>query len=115
MNISTEYFLMLLGMLLVTQLPRILPLLILSSSGLNPLIERWLKIVPASVLASILVPQLLLSETDGKMQLEIGLNNHFLLAAIPAFLVAWHSRSFFLTVLTGMGVLALLRYVMPLL
>ena len=99
-------FLTICGMGAVTYLPRLLPMLLLSDRRLSPWIARWLSFVPATVLAALLAPGLLCR--DGELTLE--LDNFFLLAAIPTFFVAWRFKSFFGTVATGMGLVALARY-----
>lgn len=99
-------FLTICGMGAVTYLPRLLPMLLLSGRRLSPWIARWLSFVPATVLAALLAPGLLCR--DGEFILE--LDNVFLLAAIPTFLVAWRFKSFFGTVATGMGLVALGRF-----
>jgi len=99
-------FLTICGMGVVTYLPRLLPMLLLSHRSLSPWITRWLNFVPATVLAALLAPGLLCQ--DG--ELALNLNNSFLLAAIPTFFVTWRFKSFFGTVATGMGIIALGRY-----
>ena len=99
-------FLTICGMGLVTYLPRIIPMLMLSGRPLAPWIVEWLSFVPSTVLAALLLPGLVCS--DG--ELALSFDNVFLLAAIPAFVVAWLTKSFFGTVATGMAVVALLRY-----
>ena len=98
-------FLTLCGMGAVTYLPRLLPMLLLASRGLPPIVVRWLSFVPATVLAALLMPGLLAPE--GRLALEI--DNLFLMAAIPSFWVAWRFKSFFGTVATGMILVALGR------
>lgn len=99
-------FLTIVGMGAVTYLPRLLPMLLLSGRNLAPWIARWLSFVPATVLAALLAPGLLCP--DGR--LDINVDNLFLLAAVPTFFVAWKFKSFFGTVATGMGLVALARY-----
>lgn len=99
-------FLTIVGMGAVTYFPRVLPMLLLSGRNLAPWISRWLSFVPATVLAALLAPGLL--SPEGK--LDLGLDNIYLVAAIPTFLVAWYFKSFFGTVATGMGLVALFRY-----
>jgi branched-subunit amino acid transport protein len=102
---QTLIFLTILGMAVVTYLPRLLPAWLLSSRRLNPAVERWLGFVPTAVLAALLAPGLVLGE-EGP---DFSLDNVFLLAALPAFAVAVKTRSFFGTVAVGMGAVALLR------
>ncbi len=97
-----------LGMALVTYLPRLLPVWLLSTRSLPGVVITWLRYVPASVLAAMLFPSLLVS--SGKI--NISFNNLFLLAGIPTFLVAWKTRSLFASVIVGMALVALGRLVL---
>ncbi|MEG2140693.1 MAG: AzlD domain-containing protein [Bilophila sp.] len=105
---TLDLFLCIGGMAVVTAIPRILPITLLSGRALPPLLTRWLSFVPVSVLAALLAPELLLS--DGK--LHLGFDNLFLLAAIPTLLVSWYTKSFVGAVAVGMGTIALCRYVL---
>ena len=106
----SDSFLLIAGMALVTYIPRLLPLWLLSSRPLPPLLVRWLGLVPPAVLAALLAPELLLAQHNGAPALNLGAGNVFLGAALPAALVAWRTRSFFGTVAVGMGSVALLRH-----
>lgn len=106
-----DHLLLILGMALVTYIPRAAPLLFLSSRKLNPDFMRWLEMVPPAVLAALLAPELLLQNGEaGEKLLFLSSQNVFLLACPPTFLVGWLSGSFFGTVAFGMGAVALLRY-----
>jgi branched-subunit amino acid transport protein len=95
------------GMGLVTYLPRLLPAWFLRGRKLHPFIEAWLKYVPVAVLAALLLPSLLVA--DGRLNLEW--NNLYLWAALPAGFVAWKTRRMFVTILVGMAVVALIRLI----
>lgn len=111
--IPVEQLLLILGMAVVTYIPRAVPLMLLSSRELNPLLMRWLEMVPPAVLAALLAPELLLRTGQaGEKSLFLGLDNVFLLAAVPTFLAGWLGKSFFATVAVGMASVALLRYFM---
>lgn len=111
--LPADQLLLILGMAAVTYLPRVLPLWLLSHRSLHPSFVRWLEMVPPAVLAALLAPSLFLRETpEGGPTLFISADNIFLLAAIPAFLVAHLTKSFFGTVAAGMGAVALLRMVL---
>ena len=99
-------FLTIIGMLAVTYVPRMVPLVALASRTLPESVVRWLSFVPAAVLASMLFPALLLK--DGHF--NFAPDNYFLWAAIPAFLLAWRTKSFFGTVALGMVLVAAGRY-----
>ena len=93
------------GMALVTAVPRILPLTLLAGRTLPPALVRSLSFVPVAVLAALLAPELLVR--DGA--LDLSHNNLFLLAAVPTFLMAWRSGSFFGSIATGMAAVAVGR------
>lgn len=99
-------FVVMVGMLLVTYLPRLLPVLLFSSRDLPPLIVAWLRFVPVAVLSAMLLPSLILADN----QLNLRVNNIYLWAAIPTFLVALKTKSLFGAVIVGMGVVAFFRY-----
>jgi branched-subunit amino acid transport protein len=105
-----DYFLLITGMAAVTFIPRAAPLLLLSSRKLNARFMRWLEMVPPAILAALLAPELLLHAEKGKKALFLSLDNTFLLAALPAFIAGWITRSFFATILIGMAAVALLRH-----
>ncbi len=94
------------GMAVVTYLPRLLPTLFLSGRNLQPIIIAWLRLVPPAVLAAMLAPSLLVREE----RVDLGIDNLFFWAALVAFPVAWKSKSLFATVIVGMGLVALGRY-----
>ncbi len=102
------FFLTMVGMGLVTYLPRLLPAWFLRGRKLHPFIEAWLKYVPFAVLAALLLPSLLISEG----QLNLAWSNLYLWAALPAGLTAWKTRSMFATVLVGMAVVAIVRLIL---
>lgn len=86
-------------MMVVTYIPRMLPLVILSRMQIPPLVLKWLGFIPLAVLASLLGPELLLKDAG----LNLSLNNPFLLAAIPSFFIAAKTKNLFYTVFMGMG------------
>ncbi|HEU4964455.1 MAG TPA: AzlD domain-containing protein [Bacilli bacterium] len=94
-------------MALVTLIPRLLPVWVLAGRTLPPLVITWLRYVPVAVLAAMLAPVLVLVE-DGQ-RLDLSWSNLYFWISVPTFLVAWKTRSLFLTVITGMGGIALVR------
>lgn len=103
---SDELALCIAGMALVTYLPRVAPVALLASRPLNPALARWLGFVPASVLAALLAPDLLLRGGE----LHIATDNLYLMAAVPTLLVMRLTGSFFGTVATGMAAVAAGRW-----
>lgn len=99
-----------LGMTLVTYIPRLLPVYFLSSRSLPPLAVAWLRYVPVAVLAAMLFPSVL---TQGD-QVDLGPSNLFFWAALPTLLVAWRTKSLFGSVVVGMILVAGARFLLGL-
>ena len=98
-----------LGMLVVTYIPRVLPVWLFTSKPLPPLVIAWLRYVPVAVLAALLLPALVVTEN----RLDLSVGNLFLWAAVPTFIVAWKTRSLFGPVIVGMVIVAVVRYIRP--
>lgn len=97
-----------LGMAVVTYLPRLFPLWALSGKKLPDLVVSWLSYVPAAVLAAMLLPAILLK--DGKIVLEM--ENLFFWAALPTFAGAILTKNLFVPVVIGMLVVILGRWLL---
>jgi branched-subunit amino acid transport protein len=84
----------------------VLPVWVLTSKPLPPLVVAWLRYVPVAVLAALLLPALIVTEN----RLDLSLGNLFLWAAIPTFIIAWKTRSLFGPVVVGMLIVAVVRF-----
>jgi branched-subunit amino acid transport protein len=103
---GAEWIFCILGLTLGAALPRILPMALPADRPMSPLVRLWLDFVPASVLAALAAPDILLR--DGGLFLSP--DNIFLLAAAPTLLVAWKTRSLAASLATGMALTALGRW-----
>src|SRR5262245_54177324 len=98
----TNHWPIILGMALVTFLPRYGVLALLGRVEMPRPIFRALQYVPPAVLSAIILPALLL---DKNGNLYIAPDNSYLVAGIFAGLVAWRTRNLLLTIVLGMLVL----------
>lgn len=89
---------MIVGMMLVTFLPRYGVLALVGKIELPKPVIRALKFVPPAVLSAIILPAMLLKDD----QPYISPQNSFLVAGIVAGLVAWRTRNLLLTIVIGM-------------
>ncbi len=96
--IISNYILLLLGMGIVTYLPRWLPLFILAKRDLPKWFVEWLDLIPASILSALLLPELVTSGVPRNLVLF----QPKLLVAIPTFLFAMRTKSLGGTVIVGM-------------
>ncbi|MFM1652445.1 AzlD domain-containing protein [Brevibacillus sp. B_LB10_24] len=106
MEVRWEILLIILGGALVTVIPRVFPLIVLSKVKLPDWGMRWLSHIPVAIMAALLAQGLLLP-TEEFTYLS---NNLRLVAALPAFLTAILTRSLMGTVIVGILSMMLLRW-----
>jgi branched-subunit amino acid transport protein len=106
-EVSWTILIIIIGCALVTFVPRVLPLMILSQLELPTWLIRWLKNVPVAVMAALLAQELLLSNN----QFSIMDNGLKILAAIPAFIIAILTKSLLGTVMAGVIAMMILRLI----
>ncbi|RAK11855.1 branched-subunit amino acid transport protein [Halanaerobium saccharolyticum] len=93
-----KFMLMIVGMVIVTFIPRVLPLALLGKKELPEKVVLWLSFIPAAVLAALLAPSILLKNGS----LYLSLENTSLIAFFPTLLVAYKTKSIFYTVSGGL-------------
>jgi branched-subunit amino acid transport protein len=98
MMVQPEYLLLIVGMGLVTYLPRWVPLFFLSRRELPAWFVEWLDLIPAAILSALLLPELVTTGVPRHMALW----QPELLAAVPTFIFALKTRSLGGTVVVGM-------------
>jgi branched-subunit amino acid transport protein len=96
------------GMALVTFAIRYPLLALLGKINLPEPVFRALKYVPPAVLTAIIVPAMLFKNDE----LVISYTNDFLIAGIISGVVAWRSKNLLLTIVVGMAVLLLWRWLL---
>lgn len=97
--IHTEVVWVILGMGLVTYLPRWFPLVFLSRRNLPQWLVEWLDLIPAAILSSLLLPELV----TGGVHRHMTLWQPGLWVAIPTFIFALKTKSLGGTVVIGMA------------
>lgn len=98
MSNNLNYFLLIIGMCLVTYLPRMIPATFLSRREIPELFIKFLSYIPAAVLSALLLPAVLV--TDGKI--NISMSNTMLLSSLIVLPIAYKTKNMFLTVILGM-------------
>jgi len=96
-----------LGMAMVTFLPRFLPMAFLARMAIPEKVKRGLDYIPVAILSAIVFP--ILFSTD---QGRVGIEPHFLFAAIPVFVLAYKVKSLWGSVILGMLVYWGLGYIL---
>src|SRR4030043_1790552 len=88
---------LILGMGLVTFIPRFLPMAFLTRRVIPEKVKMGLGYIPIAILSAIVFPILFFSE-GGKVEIQ----PHYLLSAIPVFIFAWKVKNLWASVLLGM-------------
>lgn len=95
---TVNFIIMVVGMVIVTFIPRVLPLALLGKKELPEKVVLWLSFIPAAVLAALLAPSILLKDDS----LYLSLENTALIAFFPTLLVAYKTKNIFYTVSGGL-------------
>ncbi|ULO05066.1 AzlD domain-containing protein [Paenibacillus sp. 19GGS1-52] len=106
MSIRADIFFIIIGAALVTFIPRVLPLMLLSRITIPSWGMRWLNFVPIAVMSALIAQELFVQNGE----FTFPSNNLELFAALPTFWVAIKTRSLLGTVVTGIISLMILRY-----
>ena len=91
-------WLLIIGMMFVTFMPRYLPLVLAGRFRIHPLLRRALEFVPIAVLTAIISQASLIH--DG--QLDLAFDNAYIYALVAAILTAWVTKHTFITILIGL-------------
>lgn len=97
MKLDTLY--LILGMALVTFLPRFLPMAFLTRWSLPESVKKGLEYFPISILSAIVFPMLLFNGEG-----VIGIQPFYLISAVPVFIFAWKVKSLWGSVILGMAI-----------
>lgn len=106
MAITWQVFWVIVGGTIVTIIPRVFPLVVLSKLNIPQLGLRWLAHIPVAIMAALLAQELLLPTKE----FSYFWDNIRLLAALPALLVAIITRSLLGTVVVGIFSMMALRW-----
>jgi len=96
--LTAKYVLLILGMGMVTYIPRLIPIIFLSQRELPQWLVDWLDYIPAAILSALIFPAIL---TSGEPRV-FDITRPELLIAIPTFVVAFKTKSLAGTVIFGM-------------
>ena len=92
-----EILMLILGMGIVTFLPRFLPMAFLTRWVIPERVKMGLGYIPIAILSAIVFP--ILFFTEGA---EVEIQPHYLLSAIPVFIFAWRVKNLWGSVVLGM-------------
>lgn len=101
---EASIWIMIIGVSLVSLLPRILPVALFSRFVFPEPLKQWLSFVAPAVLGGLTALSVLAPE--GKI--DISLHNRYIWVFVPTLLVAVKTKSLFYTLLVGIITMALI-------
>ena len=101
---EADIWLMIIGVSVVSLLPRILPVAFLSRFEFPPWLQRWLAFIAPAVLGALTALSILAPQG----RIHINSSNIYIWAFLPTLLVAIKTRSLFFSLLIGIGSMAIL-------
>ncbi|API88747.1 branched-chain amino acid transporter [Marinilactibacillus sp. 15R] len=97
------------GMAVVTYIPRLLPMLLLSKKEISPSFSRWMTYIPVSIFAALVASDIFF--WNGSFNVNPGINIK-LVPSILVFLVAYKTKSLLWSITIGLGGITLLWFMM---
>lgn len=105
MTTSMNMIWLILGCMIVTLLPRIIPFIFVRSVQMPEVVLKWLSYIPVCILTA-LVTESMLQDTDSLLSFDW----YVVIALIPTLITAIWTKSLSLTVIIGVVCMALLRF-----
>lgn len=92
-----KIWILIIGMGIVTYLPRMMPLLIFSKKNIPPWLESWFKFIPVGIFSALVFPNIFIRN----QMFSMTINNIELISSILVFAIAFKTRSLGLSVIVG--------------
>ena len=92
----------------VTWLTRIIPFILITKIKLSERVIKWLSFIPITLFTALIIDGLI-EQQEGVMGYSI--NVPFLITMLPTIIIAVISRSLTITILSGIIIIAVLRWV----
>lgn len=102
---TSESLILIIGMAVVTFVPRFFPLLLLSKKEISPSFSRWMSFIPVSIFAALVASDIFFWE--GSFSLH-PFRNIKLLPSILVLIVAYKTKSLLWSMVSGVFSMALL-------
>ena len=95
------------GMALVTYLPRVLPMLVLSNRSVPEKISKWMSFVPVSIFAALIFSDVFFWESQFNVNPIVNIK---LLPSVLVFIVAYKTKSLLWSMVLGIAAITLMVY-----
>lgn len=98
MSLTSEQLYLILGMAVVTYLPRMLPMLLLNNREIPEKIVRWMSFIPVSIFAALIFSDIFFWENQFSIN---PLENLKLIPAIVVFFIAYKTKNIMWSIVFG--------------
>ncbi|WP_458120074.1 AzlD domain-containing protein [Paenibacillus sp. Z6-24] len=105
MTIQWTTLMVIIGCALVTMIPRVLPFMVVRNLNLPKSILQWLSYIPVCILTALVVESFLI-QNEHSLQIDW----QAVIVLIPTLAIAIKTRSLSITVISGIIMMALVRY-----
>ncbi|MGW7977030.1 AzlD domain-containing protein [Staphylococcus xylosus] len=92
----------------VTWLTRIIPFILITKIKLSERVIKWLSFIPITLFTALIIDGLIEQQED---VMGYSFNVPFLITMLPTIIIALISRSLTITILSGIVIMAVLRWV----
>lgn len=110
MSMTSQQLYLILGMAVVTYLPRLLPLLLLSNRELPEKFAKWMSFIPVSIFAALIFSDIFFWQNQFDLN---PLSNLKLLPSILTFFVAYRTKNIMWSIVFGVAGIALMILLFP--
>jgi branched-subunit amino acid transport protein len=105
MSVNFSIILVIFGCALVTAIPRIIPFLVVRNIALPEPVLKWLSFVPICILTALVVENFIIQTND-----SLKVDWSVIAVLIPTLLIAIKTKSLSITVISGVVLMAALRF-----
>ncbi|WP_080145593.1 AzlD domain-containing protein [Marinilactibacillus piezotolerans] len=100
-----SYWTLTLGMAVVTYLPRLLPMLLLSKKEISPSFSRWMTYIPVSIFSALVASDIFF--WNGSFNINPAINIK-LIPSVLVFFIAYKTKSLLWSMIIGLVGITLL-------
>ncbi|OAZ41983.1 AzlD domain-containing protein [Paenibacillus polymyxa] len=104
MNINPNVLYIIIGAMIVTAMPRIIPFVVLQKLTLPKPVLQWLSYIPICIFMALVMENLLV-----RTEISVTLNGQVLIAVLPTLVTALWSKNLLATVVVGIVSMAVVR------
>ncbi|MGG4220335.1 AzlD domain-containing protein [Paenibacillus jamilae] len=104
MNINPNVLYIIIGSMIVTAIPRIIPFVVLQKLTLPKSVLQWLSYIPICIFTALVMESLLV-----RTETSVTFDGQVLIAVLPTLVTALWSKSLLATVVVGIMSMAVVR------